>query len=590
MDSWGYTATCVSQETLVKMRKAKWCRFARALLLALGPGLAACGSNREKERERGVLQRAAALLASVPRESIVRLSAADTLHVSAPTKRFYRWRLYRSAWTDGQALLPQGEQLYAAIGRAADDGLDPRSYGWNMARAMVARLDSATLSPERRAALLGELDLVLTEGFSRYARDLIQGTIDPKSGGLDWRIPRDTTLQIDVLKAVRTERVDQLVARLRPAVPYYDRLVRALASYRAAEARGGWPQLTAPLGRVRPGRSGGAGTIALRQRLLAADDTNESRLAHYGAAHPDVFDDSLHAALKHFQSRNGINEDGELGAKTLLELNHTVQDRIADLRLNLDRWRWLPRKLGDRYIVVNVAGFELELIEDGRPTAIMNVVVGKEGWNTPIFADTMEYLVVNPSWNVPASIAQAEVLPALQRDPGYLAARHMDVLLGERVVDVSSVNLSSEGTYRFRQRPGPDNALGRLKFMLPNSYNIYLHDSPAGQLFSLTDRAFSHGCIRLEKPEQLARALMQRVTDTPPEGLDAILAAGVETTIRFRAGVPVYILYFTAWVDEDGTVRFLHDVYGRDGNLESERQKKLEHPAPAGRVTDQVSG
>ncbi|HET9982861.1 MAG TPA: L,D-transpeptidase family protein [Longimicrobiales bacterium] len=569
----------------MKRRNGKRCELALgALLLPLGLGLAGCGGHGANERDRGVLRRVAALLASVPRESIVRLSAADTLHVSASTSRFYRWRLYRSAWTDGETLLPQGEQLYAAIGRARDDGLDPRSYGWDLAHEMVVRLDSTTLSDERRAALLGELDLVLTEGFSRYARDLIQGTVDPRKGGLDWRIPRDTTLEEDVLKAVRTEAADRVVARLRPAVPYYGRLVRALARYRAVEAGGGWPQVPAPERPVRPGRAGGATLVALRRRLLVADDTGESRLARYGEAHPDLFDDSLHAALAHFQSRNAIDEDGALGANTLRELNHSVQDRIADLRLSLDRWRWLPRELGKRYIVVNVAGFELEMIEDGRPMEIMNVVVGKEGWDTPIFSDTMESLIVNPSWNVPVSIARAEVLPALRRDPGYLHAHHFDVVKGERVVDASTVDLSRAGTYRFRQRPGPDNALGRLKFMLPNNDNIYLHDTPAGQLFSRTDRAFSHGCIRVERPQELARALLRRVTDTPPEGLDAILAGGAETTIRFREGVPVYILYFTAWVDEDGTVRFLHDVYGRDEELEPERQRKLEHPAPAGRV------
>jgi murein L,D-transpeptidase YcbB/YkuD len=233
---------------------------------------------------------------------------------------------------------------------------------------------------------------------------------------------------------------------------------------------------------------------------------------------------------------------------------------------------------------VNVAGFELEMIEDGRPAEIMNVVVGKEGWNTPIFSDTMESLIVNPSWNVPPSIAREEVLPAMQRDPGYLVAHHFDVLTNERVVEPSSVDFSRADTYRFRQRPGPDNALGRLKFLFPNSDNIYLHDTPAGRLFSLTDRAFSHGCIRVERPNDLARALLHRVTDTSAEGLDAIIASGAETTIRFREGVPVYILYFTAWVDEDDTVHFLHDVYGRDEKLEPERQKKLEHPAAAGRV------
>jgi murein L,D-transpeptidase YcbB/YkuD len=213
----------------------------------------------------------------------------------------------------------------------------------------------------------------------------------------------------------------------------------------------------------------------------------------------------------------------------------------------------------------------------------MNVVVGKEGWNTPIFSDTVEFLVVNPFWNVPGSIAQEEVLPAMRRSPDYLVSHHFDVLMGDRIVDPASVDFSRADTYRFRQRPGPDNALGRVKFMFPNNDNIYLHDTPAGQLFSLSDRAFSHGCIRVERPGDLARVLMQRVTSTPPEQLDAILAAGKEETIAFNEGVPIYILYFTAWVDEDGTVHFLHDVYGHDAILEQERQGKLEHPTAAGR-------
>ncbi len=450
---------------------------------------------------------------------------------------------------------------------------------------MVVRLDSTKLSSAARAALLGQLDLVLTEGFGRYARDLIQGTVDPQKTGLSWRIPRDTTLELDVLKAVRTEPVDSLLARLRPVAPYYGRLVQALARYRVLEASGGWPQVPPPARRPRAGQHGGATIVALRQRLLVPADSGESRLARLGVARPDVFDDSLRAALVHFQSRNGIDEDGALGALTLRELNYTVADRIADLRLNLDRWRWLPRDLGERYIVVNVAGFQLEMIEGGHPSEVMHVVVGKQGWKTPLFADTMTSLIVNPSWNVPPSIAADEVVPGIRRDPGYLVAHHMDVVKRERVVDASSVDLTRPGAYRFRQRPGPDNALGQLKFMLPNNDNIYLHDTPAGQLFSLTDRAFSHGCIRLEKPKELARLLMERVTGTPPEQLEAILATGVETPIKFREGVPVYILYFTVWVDEDGTVRFLHDVYGRDLQIEPQRQQQLEHPAPAGRVS-----
>ena len=370
--------------------------------------------------------------------------------------------------------------------------------------------------------------------------------------------------------------------RLRPEAPHYARLTAALARYRAVEARGGWPQVPAPTRTFRRGEPGGATVVALRQRLAMGEDTTESRQARATVADGGVFDDSLHAALQHFQRRNALDEDGALGANTLRELNHSVEERIADLRLNLDRWRWLPRDLGARYIVVNVAGYELEMIENRAAVLVMNVVVGKEGLNTPIFADTMESLVVNPSWNVPPSIARGEILPAYRRDAGYLASRHFDVVKGGRAVDPASVDFADVGSYRFRQRPGADNALGQLKFMLPNADNIYLHDTPAGRLFSLTDRAFSHGCIRLERPEDLARALMSRVTTTSPDALDALLATGAEKSIRFTEGVPVYILYFTAWVGEDGTVRFPHDVYGRDGELEAERQLKLENPTAAG--------
>ena len=244
-----------------------------ALLLPLSLWSSGCGAaDGQTPGASGVLRRVSALLARVPRESIVRLTPTDTLHISAATKGFYRWRLYRSAWTDGERLLPKGKELYAAIGRATEDGLDPRSYGLDMAHAMMVRLDSTKLTAKGRAALLGELDLVLTEGFGRYARDLIQGTVDPDKEGVDWRIRRDTTLKLDVLKAVHAEPAEHVLARLRPAAPYYGRLVRALADYRAEEARGGWPQVPAPARPVRSRASGGATVLALRQRLLVGDD------------------------------------------------------------------------------------------------------------------------------------------------------------------------------------------------------------------------------------------------------------------------------------------------------------------------------
>jgi murein L,D-transpeptidase YcbB/YkuD len=283
-----------------------------------------------------------------------------------------------------------------------------------------------------------------------------------------------------------------------------------------------------------------------------------------------VFDESLKQALEHFQERHSIDADGAMGPTTLEQLNTSADQRVQQLRLNLDQWRWLPDDLGDRYILVNVAGFEMELVENDSVLIAMDVVVGQEGWETPIFRDTLESIVVNPYWNVPSGIMADEVLPALQRDPGYLARNNMEVLRGDRVVDASSIDwsqVSGNTNYRVRQKQGPNNALGQVKFLFPNENDIYLHDTPARAPFDASNRAFSHGCIRLEKPLELARILLDRTTETPSSRLDDLLARDGEQWIRVTEPVPVYILYFTAWAADDGSVRFHPDVYERDERL-----------------------
>ncbi|MGH7505256.1 MAG: L,D-transpeptidase family protein, partial [Longimicrobiales bacterium] len=209
----------------------------------------------------------------------------------------------------------------------------------------------------------------------------------------------------------------------------------------------------------------------------------------------------------------------------------------------------------------------------------MGVVVGQEGWETPIFRDTMESIVVNPYWNVPASIEEDEILPAIRREPDYLAIHHMEILLNNQVIDPSSIDWAAipigDSRYRFRQRPGPENALGQVKFLFPNRHNVYLHDTPADALFSESSRAFSHGCIRLEKPLDLARVLMDRVTETPPSQLDALLARDSEQWIPVTEPLPVYVLYFTAWAGRDGTMRFHPDVYERDQRLDEQARRAL---------------
>ncbi|HEX6559842.1 MAG TPA: L,D-transpeptidase family protein, partial [Longimicrobiales bacterium] len=232
----------------------------------------------------------------------------------------------------------------------------------------------------------------------------------------------------------------------------------------------------------------------------------------------------------------------------------TETTKLNRIRLNMDRWRWLPHDLGRMYVLVNVAGYEMAVVENNRAIEAMNVVVGKTGWETPIFADTMVDMVVNPSWHVPASIA-AEEMADVSED--YLARNHF-------------VRTSDGG---YRQLPGPDNALGQFKFEFPNKDNIYLHDTPADALFSRSDRAFSHGCIRLERPRDLAYLLGEKLAGKSSNQIDRLVDTGDERVVKFRRKIPIYILYFTTWVDDNGTVRYHHDVYGHDEALQPQTQK-----------------
>jgi len=518
-----------------------------------------CGDDRPQTSPRQRLRAVAG------EDSVVQLVTGDTLTLSQATRAFYGSRRFRPAWVEDGELTEQGRDLYVAVGRSWNDGLSPEKYRFDVAQELRRQVEAAEESgadslKQQVPRLLGDLDLLLTEGMNRYANDLAQGALDPKDSGLQWRIPREHAPEASILDAlVKGRAAEEVVASLRPKSLQYHRFMQALMRYHALEERGlEWPQLPADAA-LEPGESG-ATVQLLRQRLAASPDAREAQLAAAGNARPDQFDDQLAQAVKHFQERHGIEPDGALGPATIAELNRTLAERIDELRLNMDRWRWLPHDLGPRYVLVNVAGFELEVVENGKVIEAMNVVVGQEGWHTPVFADTMEYIVVNPSWNVPQSILEDEILPALERDPDYLAKHNME--------------MDEDGNVR--QLPGDENALGQIKFMFPNDDNIYLHDTPAKHLFSRTRRDYSHGCIRLERPEDLARLLLTRTTsDGSAEKLPDLLASGEEQWLNFEHELPVYIVYFTAWVEENGAVRFHHDVYGRDRRLEKQQERTL---------------
>jgi L,D-transpeptidase YcbB len=541
-------------------------QWSRVLTAAALLALAACGPGEPDTLPGEAIREA---LLGLGEDSVVQLGAGDTLRVSAATVQFYAERGYVAAWVGSRELQEQGRTLHETIGESETDGLPPERYRHDVAARLLAALEpeqrSDRLPDSVAVRYLADLDLLLTEGFNRYSWDLVTGTIDPAEAGIDWRIESETPREQAVLNNVLNGREPrEVVAVLRPSIPYYERMRQALAQYQAAAAAGGWPAIPEDA-TLKEGERSDAVAV-LRQRFTQGTDPNEARLAAAGSADPSRFDAQLVEAVKHFQERHSIEADGAVGAATLRELNHTVDERIAEMKLNLDRWRWLPNELGERFVMVNIAGFEMEVVENGRAVQSMNVVVGRLDRQTPVFADSIQHVVVNPYWNVPNGIYEKDVRPQMERDPHYLVRNNMEMVNG-----------------RVRQKPGPRNALGRYKFMFPNEFDVYLHDTPEGHLFSRFRRDFSSGCIRIERPEEFARLLLDWQTDRGAGQLDAMLTNWNERWIRLDRTLPVYLLYFTAWVEENGTVRFHHDVYGRDEQLAPQVEDKLESGEP-GRV------
>jgi murein L,D-transpeptidase YcbB/YkuD len=317
--------------------------------------------------------------------------------------------------------------------------------------------------------------------------------------------------------------------------------------------------------------------LVLRRRLVASGDL-EADAAEGG----DYFDEKLEQAVIVFQKRHGIKADGIVGPATFDALNVPLEQRIRQIELNMERMRWIPDTVEQSSIVVNIANFQLDVIEKGKSVLSMKVVVGKPFQRTPVFTAKLTSLVINPSWNVPVSIAQKEILKKIKNNPQYITEQNIKVLRGwgsqkneidPETIDWSGIN-ADKLAYRFRQEPGPLNALGHIKFMLPNKFDVYLHDTPAKRLFSESVRTFSHGCIRIEKPLELAEYVMKDAPGWTQEKLLAAIKKGAEQAILTPHPLDVHFLYLTAWVDEEGVLQFRNDVYKRDKQLDEALRKK----------------
>ncbi len=459
---------------------------------------------------------------------------------------FYDRRHYAPAWVGDKGLRPDADELLAALADAPADGLDSERYRLADLRQRLARVRSAP-GPALNPGDLAEIDLRLSDAWLRLAADLRNGAVNPELiyGDCEIDIP-EVDLPAALESALAAGRVRPSLAELAPVHAGYKALKTALAQYRALAARGGWPAV--PEGpALKPGDRGER-VAALRARLEASGELAPDASPSASAKEPrDLYDAPLQAALAKFQERQGLDADGKMGKGTLAALNVPVERRVRQIEINLDRWRWLPHDLGERYIMVNIAGFALDVVEAGKPALSMRVVAGKPTTRTPMFSGMMKNVVLNPYWSVPPDIARKEVLPRIAREPGYAEKEGFEV----------------SGT-DVRQKPGAKNALGKVKFLFPNRFNVYLHDTPSRSLFSRAVRSFSHGCIRIEKPVELAEYLLKDDPAWTPQKIAAVLAKGREAWVNIPKPLPVHLVYWTAWVDGEGTLQLRDDLYGRD--------------------------
>lgn len=479
---------------------------------------------------------------------------------------FYKNRDYQPAWIDGLTPQDSTQDLLAQLAKADEHGLLPKDYA---AQELAERVNNL----KSNAQAVATLDLRLSYAFMDFAQDLHAGRIDPKTVDPLWVTEVTSLDYVDVLKnALADDQVAEALEKMAPPQAGYQQLKTALIEYRRTVKDASWPKVSTgdviELGDTSPR------VVALRKRLAASDELGDASAAD--SANANVYDETLAEAVQQFQRKYGRAVDGLLGPGTVQALNVSPQQRVREIEINMERWRWLPAELGTRHIIVNVPNFSLMAYADDEPSLGMNVIVGNE-YNdraTPIFTDTMQYLVFRPYWGIPHSITSEEILPKARKDPDYLAQKNYEIVSNYRadatVFPTNTENLDKVASeeYRLRERPGPSNSLGLVKFLFPNQFAVYLHDTPADHLFEKDLRAFSHGCIRVEQPAELAQWVLNNNDDWDLAQVEEAMHGSDRQRVQLDSPIPVYILYWTAFISEDGELRFRPDLYSHDEKLD----------------------
>ena len=541
---------------------------AQLLVLVIATaGLAACTSvPDERPNLRIATEHASAqAVAEVPATASTSLRLAGELTrtggLAPPFRdalsRFYADRGYRPLWfPDGRATAAT-QALLAVLRDAEDEGLDPADYAPKV-------LDSdCTLAS---AIDVADCELRFSNALLRYAHDVRFGVLAAAEANPGWHVPRPQDDAELLTAVVATQDLAALLRDLPPPHTGYQRLRGALAELRrAAEAE---RPLIPPGPALHPGNRGPR-VRALRERLGVEPSPSPADVP------VDVYDAPLQSAVAAFQAGHGLDSDGVVGEQTLAVLNQPPAQGIAQVRLNMERWRWLPRDPGPRHVIVNLAGFELTLTQPDVAPLTLRAIVGRPDRSTPVMHSQIDELVLNPPWTVPRRLAVEDMLPQLRRDPAAMQKKGIHILtrrdgvLSE--VDPAAVDWQSHHAQNFpfvlRQAPGPANSLGRIKFDMHNPLDIYLHDTPARDLFDKTQRTFSSGCIRVDQPLRLAARLLGGDADSAAAYLQQRIDSGRTVSVPLQQAVPVYLVYQTAWVDDDGNLQLRDDVYGRDVQL-----------------------
>ena len=484
---------------------------------------------------------------------------------------FYQLRGFFPAWCSDKGILPQAESLITEIKGAHDEGLRPDDY--HLANILLLietiknkQIPGNTVNPE----LWADLDLLLTDAFMLYASHLLAGRVNPETVHTDWTVSSPTTDLTNILQsALNTNQIKKALTDFRPNHPGYSGLKTYLAQYRNIENA----VQELPLLGIIHLHKGDKGTSVerLRERLIIVGD-----LYADNKDQADIFDETIEEAVRSYQKRHGLKQDGIVGPQTLEMLNTSLQKRIRQIELNMERWRWVPRNIGNRYLIVNIADFKLWVTENRRRVLDMRVVVGRPYRRTPVFSAIMTFMVINPYWNIPQSLAIKDILPKIQKNTHYIEQQKIKVFKdwSNNAVEIDPETIAwnkiepRNFTYKLRQEPGSINLLGRIKFIFPNKFAVYLHDTPKRSLFKENNRDFSSGCIRVEEPISLAVYLLKDDPSWTRERLMETIENGTPQVIGLKRPIIVHLQYWTAWVDETGKLNFRHDIYDRDKPLD----------------------